>query len=60
MPFLRRRAERRASKARRAEEAVAAEHAARLARAQRRLAQATGPLPVVVPRHPSEDAVPTE
>ncbi|HSK59967.1 MAG TPA: hypothetical protein VK935_13050, partial [Actinomycetospora sp.] len=33
-------------KARKAEQAAAAERAARIARAQRRLAQATGPLPV--------------
>lgn len=44
-------------KARKAEEAAAAEHAARIARAQRRLAQATGPLPVVPPRRSTEDRV---
>jgi hypothetical protein len=47
-------------KARKVEQAAAAERAARIARAQRRLAQATGPLPVVTPRRPAEDAVPTE
>ena len=51
------RAERRARKA---EEAAAAELAARVARAQRRLAQATGPLPVVTPRRSAENAIPTE
>jgi hypothetical protein len=45
-------------KARKAEEAAAAELAARIARAQRRLAQATGPLPVVAQRGPAEDRVP--
>ncbi|MDD7966882.1 hypothetical protein [Actinomycetospora lemnae] len=47
-------------KALRAEQAAAAELAARVARAQRRLAQATGPLPVVSPRRSSDEAVPTE
>lgn len=51
------RAERRAQ---RAEAAAAAELAARIARAQRRLAQATGPLPVIPPRRSSENAVPTK
>ncbi|GLZ46848.1 hypothetical protein Acsp06_30330 [Actinomycetospora sp. NBRC 106375] len=47
-------------KARKAEEAAAAELAARIARAQRRLAQATGPLPVVPQRRSSDDAVRTD
>jgi hypothetical protein len=51
------RAERKAQKA---EQAAAAERAARIARAQRRLAQATGPLPVVAQRRAAEDAVSTE
>ena len=51
------RAERKAQKA---EQAAAAELAARVARAQRRLAQATGPLPVVPQRRSAEDAVSTE
>lgn len=50
------RAERKAQKA---EQAAAAELAARVARAQRRLAQATGPLPVVAQRRSSEDTVGT-
>jgi hypothetical protein len=44
-------------KARKAEEAAAAELAARIARAQRRLAQATGPLPVAAQRGSSENRV---
>jgi hypothetical protein len=48
------RAERKALKA---EQAAAAELAARVARAQRRLAQATGPLPVVPPRRSSDEAL---
>ena len=51
------RAERKAQKA---EQAAAAELAARIARAQRRLVQATGPLPVVPQRRSAEDAVSTE
>jgi hypothetical protein len=51
------RAERKAQKA---EQAAAAELAARIARAQRRLAQATGPLPVVLPRRPTDEAVSTD
>jgi hypothetical protein len=51
------RAERKAQKA---EQAAAAELAARVARAQRRLAQATGPLPVVPQRRSADDAVSTE
>ncbi|MEJ2887806.1 hypothetical protein [Actinomycetospora aeridis] len=51
------RAERKALKA---EQAAAAELAARVARAQRRLAQATGPLPVVPQRRSPENAVPSE
>lgn len=51
------RAERKALKV---EQAAAAELAARVARAQRRLAQATGPLPVVTQRRSSENTVPTE
>ena len=47
-------------KAQKAEQAAAAELAARISRAQRRLAQATGPLPVAAPRRSSEDAVPSE
>jgi hypothetical protein len=47
-------------RAQRAEQAAAAELAARVSRAQRRLAQATGPLPVAAPRRSSEDAVPSE
>ncbi|GAA4750450.1 hypothetical protein [Actinomycetospora chibensis] len=47
-------------KAQKAEQAAAAELAARINRAQRRLAQATGPLPVAAPRRSSEDAVPSE
>ncbi|GAA4903898.1 hypothetical protein EV188_10486 [Actinomycetospora succinea] len=47
-------------KALKAEQAAAAELAARVARAQRRLAQATGPLPVVPQRRSSENVVPTE
>lgn len=47
-------------KALKAEQAAAAERAARVARAQRRLAQATGPLPVVTQRRSPEDTVPTE
>jgi hypothetical protein len=43
-------------KALKAEQAAAAELAARVARAQRRLAQATGPLPVVPQRRSSENA----
>ncbi len=69
MSILRRRAEEQAQdappqrltraqrKARKAEEAAAAELAARIARAQRRLAQATGPLPVVSQRRSAEDRV---
>jgi len=44
-------------KARKAEEAAAAELAARIARAQRRVAQATGPLPVASQRRAVEDRV---
>lgn len=44
-------------KARKAEQAAAAELAARIARAHRRLAQATGPLPVVTPRRSTDDAL---
>jgi hypothetical protein len=44
-------------KARKAEEAAAAELAARIARAQRRVAQATGPLPVAAQRGASENRV---
>jgi hypothetical protein len=51
------RAERKAQKA---EQAAAAELAARIARAQRRLAQATGPLPVVPPRRSSDEALPAD
>ena len=47
-------------KALKVEQAAAAELAARVARAQRRLAQATGPLPVVPQRRSSENTVPTE
>jgi hypothetical protein len=47
-------------KAHKAEQAAAGELAARISRAQRRLAQATGPLPVAAPRRSSEDAVPSE
>jgi len=51
------RAERKALKA---EQAAAAELAARIARAQRRLAHASGPLPVAVPRRSPDLAVPSE
>jgi hypothetical protein len=47
-------------KAQKIEQAAAAERAARVARAQRRLAQATGPIPVAAPRRSTEDAVPSE
>lgn len=43
-------------KALKAEQAAAAKLAARVARAQRRLAQATGPLPVVAQRRSPESA----
>lgn len=49
------RAERRAAKEEAAREA---DRAARVARAQRRLAQATGPLPVIEPRMSDDDAAP--